>query len=375
MTGHSVLPPSGASAWGACPGWVAMHRQFPDMDGDPEASREGTAAHAVCASMLQGAPITEGAIEPGTGVVVDEDMIEAASMYAADVLQTCAQFGGVPVVETPVHIPRVHPECWGTPDAWAFDPVQLVLYVWDFKFGHLFVEVFENAQLGPCYASGILDALGFDGHSEQGVRVVCRIVQPRSFHRDGPIREWRFKAADLRPLVNKLRDAALDALGENPTCRVGPQCHYCPGRHACQALQRAALDACDVATTAQPFQLSPSAVGGELRAMRRALALLEARVAGLETEALRLLATGKPVPFWQAVQSKGRERWTVPADQVIALGHAFGVDLAKPLQAITPKQAKALVDESVISAYSETPRGAIKLVPLNDSHAKKVFDQ
>ena len=375
MTGHAILPPSGASAWGACPGWVSMHRQFPDMDGDPEASREGTAAHAVCAAILAGGSPREGDVEPSTGVVIDEEMLEGAALYVADVLQTCATFGGVPVVETPVLIERVHSDCWGTPDCWAFDYAAGVLYVWDFKYGHRFVEVFENPQLGPCYASGILDALGFDGATEQPIRVVCRIVQPRSFHRDGPIRSWSFRATDLRPLVNILRDAALDALSPTPTYRVGPQCHYCPGRHACDALQRAALGACDVATTAQPFQLSPAAVGFELRAMRRALELLEARVAGLETEALRQLATGKHVPFWQAVQSKGRERWTVPADQIIALGQAFGVDLAKPLQAITPKQARALVDESVINAYSETPRGAMKLAPMTDNHAKKVFNQ
>lgn len=375
MTGHSVLPPSGAGAWGNCGAWVGMHRLYPEHDGDPEAAKEGQAAHAVCASMLLGGTPKEGDIDAATGVVVDEDMLDGASLYVADVLQTCAGFGGVPVVETPVAIPRVHPECWGTPDAWAFDPGQMVLYVWDFKYGHRWVEVFENAQLGPCYASGILDALGFDGASEQSVRIVCRIVQPRSFHRDGQVREWRLKATDLRPLVNKLRAAALDALSDNPTARVGSYCRDCAGRHSCPVLQLAALEACDTAFAAQPFQLAPFAVGAELRAMRRALDMLEARVAGLETEALRLLATGNSVPYWRAEQSKGRERWNVPADQVIALGHAFGVDLAKPLQAITPKQAKALVDETVISAYSETPRGAIKLVPCNDNHAKKVFNQ
>lgn len=374
MGAHSVLPPSGAGAWGACAGWVAMLRLYPESCGDPEAAAEGTAAHWAAARMVRGEPVAEGDVDPD-GTVIDEDMLEAAGLYAADVLSTCAALGIQPIVEAPVSIPSVHPLCWGTPDAWAYDPREGVLYLWDFKYGHRFVEVFQCRQL-VCYASGILDLLGIDGLSDQRVRLDARIVQPRSYHRDGPIRSWRCVASDLRGLVNQLRDAALDAMSDAPTYRPGDQCRDCAGRHACSALQAVALHVVDQASADLPLNLPPGALGRELRYLQQAADLLNARLSGLEQEALRLLRLGEKVPGWMAQQSKGREVWTKPPAEVLALGELFGVSLAKdPPALLTPKQARELIDASVINAYSESPRGAMKLVPMTETQVAKVFTQ
>jgi hypothetical protein len=56
------------------------------------------------------------------------------------------------------------------------------------------------------------------------------------------------------------------------------------------------------------------------------------------------------------------------------LGALFGLDLAKPANAVSPKQAVALgVDEAVISAYCETPTAGVCIVPDNLNKAKQVF--
>ena len=373
MPGHSRLPPSGASAWTRCPGWVGMQQAYPEMGSDAEAAAEGTAAHWAAAEGLLGRMAAPGVVDPA-GTVVDEEMLEAVGLYLADVWQVCAEAGVTPVVEQPVAIPRVHPECWGTPDAWAYDAKRGILYVWDFKYGHRFVEVVDNLQL-IAYAAGLLDSLGINGQQDQHVRLSLRIVQPRAYTRDGPVRHWEILASDIRGPVNLLAAAAVEALSDSPTYRAGDQCQYCAGRHTCRALQHAAAGAADTATRELPVQMPPGAVGHELRLLRRALALLESRCSGLELEALRMLGKGERVPYWAAQQSSGRARWAKPVEEVLALGQMFGVDLAKPAEPITPKQAAALIDESVINAYSEKPKGAMKLVPLNETSVKKVFQQ
>ena len=66
---------------------------------------------------------------------------------------------------------------------------------------------------------------------------------------------------------------------------------------------------------------------------------------------------------------------TVPVPEVLALGEMFGKALAKPTEAITPKQARDLgIDATVIDAYAERPRGALRLEPVDDNAAKLAFE-
>lgn len=277
-------------------------------------------------------------------------------------------------VEEPVRIPSVHGENWGTPDAWYYDTSKGTLFIWDMKFGHGFVDCFENWQILD-YAAGILDSLGIDGAADQHIRVKMTIVQPRSYHRDGPVRSWSVMASDLRPYFNKLRAAAEAATSMAPVATVDPvrACKHCPGRHACEAFQRAAYTGFDVAMASAPLELSPHALGLELRMIQHYVKVLTARATGLEEQALATIRRGQIVPFFGVEQSAGREAWTRPVEEVIALGDMMGVALAKP-GAITPKQAiKAGLPAEVVAQYSETPRGAIKLVPDNGTAARKIF--
>src|SRR5205085_9695018 len=101
-------------------------------------------------------------------------------------------------VEGLIEISILHDLNWGTPDAWVYSPRSLTLDVFDFKFGHGFVSEFENWQLIG-YAAGFLESLGIDGHADQALRVNLHVVQPRAYHRAGPVRTWSVLASDLRP--------------------------------------------------------------------------------------------------------------------------------------------------------------------------------
>lgn len=372
---HSILPPSGAPAWAKCAMWVTMNSRYPQ--GDTPESQEGTAAHWVFAEMLHGRQVTAGASAPNGAIVTDE-MIDGAELYVDTVRERMPpeRFGPI-FVEQPVGIPAVHPECWGTPDTWGVDRQALVLEIVDYKYGHRFVDEYENEQLIAYYA-GIVDELArmignAPGALDQALTVNFTVVQPRCFYRGAPVRTWSVRASDLRGHINRLAQAAAAALGNDPRATTNSECGDCPGRHACAALQQSAYRDAEFAVTSAPVELSAAAASLELRMLERAAARLGARIDGLQEVVKAYLRSGERVPFHRAEQGFGRQQWTMPVDQVLAMGQLFGVDLAKP-GVVTPKQAQKIgVDESVIKAYSITPAGSVKLVPDDSADTRRVF--
>lgn len=369
MSSHSALPPSGASAWRKCGMWVTMNRRYPQEAS--QAADEGNAAHWVTWELLAGRKVTEGDFAPN-GQVVTQEMIEGAWLLIDFIPHGILKLH----VEEPVAIGRIHDQCWGTPDLWWFDHAKMTLNLIDYKFGHGFVDEYENDQ-GICYIAGIVDQIAADmgvgaGALELSLRVNFTIVQPRCYSK-GPVRTWSVLASDLRPHLNKLVAAANLALSDNPTAVTNCECRYCPGRHACDALQRAAYSDAELASGSNPVDMPPDAASLELRMLEHALQRLESRVTGLRECVTAYGKQGVPLKFHALQQSYGRQAWNVPVDQVLALGALMGQDLSKP-GVITPKQAAKLgIDEGVITAYSITPPGAVKLTPINPTDARRVF--
>ena len=370
---HSILPPSGAAAWRRCAMWVAMNQAYPQAD-TPE-TLEGHAAHWVFAEMLAGRIVCEGQVAPN-GVVVTEEMVEGAELVVDTVRARIP--AGVPLhVEERVAIARIHPQCFGTPDIWAYVTQTGVLEVIDYKFGHRFVDEYENDQ-GIAYTAGIIDHLAElmqkgPGLIDQMIKVNFTVIQPRCFYKGAPVRTWSVLASDLRGHINQLAGAAELALMPNPPAVTNSECRDCPGRHACPALQQAAYADAEFATRSSPVELAPAAASLELRMMEHALERLQSRVEGMREAVATYIRQGHAVPWHRAEQGYGRTQWTIPAEQVVAMGSLMGVDLSKN-GAKTPTQAKkAGVDEAVIKAYSVTPLGSIKLVPDNPADARRVF--
>lgn len=361
-TAHAFLAPSGAFCTVKCPAAPGTQQRCPEAETD--AQREGTAAHWAASEILAGRLVDVGVIAPN-GVILTAEMCEGAEMYAEDVLS----YPGVLSVETPVSCATLHPHSWGTPDAWKWE--LRLLRLWDFKFGHTLIDAFENWQL-LCYAAAILATV--NGLDDQTIEVEFRIVQPRAFHIEGPIRVWRARASDLRGYFNILRYAFAEAMKPDAAAKPGPHCKYCSGAPICTALQREAYRITDATFAAQPFDMPPGALGVELRIFEDALTMLNARVEGLREQALAMLKRGDSVPFYAVEFGKGRERWAKPSREVVALGELMGVNLAKPPEVITPNQArKAGVPAAVVAAYVETPTGSQKLVRDDGTKARKIF--
>lgn len=371
--GHAFLPPSGAKAWRQCPMWPTMNQRYPQDD--TPATLEGNAAHWVAWEVLAGREVLEGSVTP-CGQTVTDEMLDGAELLVDTVKARNTQGAELIVERKLPEIDRIHPECWGTPDIRFYTTG--ALDVIDYKFGHKFVDEFENDQC-VTYVAGILDELSDGiGLFDQHTMVNITIVQPRCFLQGAPVRTWSVLASTLRGQINQLGEAGGAAVicrdaGDDAMARTGDECGFCPGRHACKAYQESAYLAAEISTRSAPVELTPAAADLELRMLERALARLEGRVTGLRESVAAHARSGAVTPFHRLEQGVGRAQWSLPVDQVLAMGQLFNANLAKP-GIVTPNQAVKLgVDAAVINAYTTKPLGAMKLVPDNSSKARKVF--
>lgn len=352
-----------------------MNEAFPeDPDSDAaQAAAEGTAAHWAMAEQMAGRLKMVDDRAPN-GVLLTEEMVEAADLIVEDVKATIEPYGltlAQCAVEAPVSIKRVHPNCWGTPDIRVWLPGKR-LVAWDLKFGYRYVSEFENLQLLG-YAFGALDSAGV---SDLEASFDLRIVQPRAYGQGGPVRSWVLtQAANGRGLMNIVSNAVHQALGElTPTTRTGPACRDCRAKHACEAFQRAGQDAMEFSGTAVPHELSPTALGVELRYARRAYDILKARVEALDEQTASIIRNGARVPHWGVTKGEGRTEWAKPVAEVLAAGEMLGLKLAKPSAAVTPKAAQKLgFPASLLEKFTLKKPGAVSVTPDDGSAARKIF--
>ena len=372
---HSIVAPSSSSRRIQCPGSTLAEARYPEAEDGPEAA-DGEAAHWGLATTLDNCLVSAGDRAPN-GVFLTDEMIEAIDLVHDDIARELAPYGMKPsdgVIEKPVAIPRVHEQSFGTPDFYAWVPVTRLI-VYDFKFGRRVVEAYENRQCIE-YIAGIIASALARGVSDQDIDVTVKIAQPRSYHREGPIRSWSFKASDIRGHINIASNAAHEALRPNPVFRVGEECRDCRARFACPTLQRAAMTGCDYAGHAQPFDMPADAMALEYRTLLHYESLIRARASGLEAQLLALGKQGQRLPGLAVEHGAGRQGWTIPDSVVIAMGQALGVNVAKPAVAMTPKQAvKAGLPEAALPGIVNQPRGEAKLVIDDGSAARKVFAQ
>lgn len=371
MTTHSFFPPSGAKAWRKCAMWPTMNQNYPQED--TEASKEGTAAHWVAWGLHSGLGMDEG-MEAPNGVIVTAEMLDGAEMLVDEMNR---QFpDGLMQVEQTLPISTIHQSCFGTPDVWGFDAKTRVLRCIDYKFGHRFVDEFENEQ-GIAYIEGAIQSLSEQldigpGDLDQKITVEFTVVQPRCFYKGKPIRTWSFKGSDIRGIVNDLHRAAEAALEPEPMAVTNTECGDCPGRHVCAVFQKAIYADMETSGHSIPFDLPPAAASLELALLERAMDRMKGRITGLQMQVEANARNGLPTP-WHALETTyGRAKWTLPDDQIIAIGQMYGKSLSKP-GVVTPNQAVKLgVDESVIKAYSQASSG-MKLVPFDPKDISRIF--
>lgn len=365
-TDHAPGAPSSAERWEPCPGSIAMEQAFPETEETPE-QREGTAAHWAVEQVLHGHPIAPGLIAPN-GWVLDQDMCDGAELMRKAIPDRIRPLCRI---EQRVSMAkRIHPNVWGTPDVWAYDPRDKTLYVFDYKYGHGYVEVIENRQL-MLYAAGVMEELDLD---DLETRFVLCVVQPRCWHKTGHVRRWSGPLSDLRGPWNRLMMAAEVAFSPDPPTNPGDHCRHCRARHACDALHKHVTRIHDLTERAVPLQMPDNALAYEVRELRRLQDLLKARLTGLEADAEARLRAGKRLAGLALETGNSPLQWTAPAATVINFGRMYGLDLAKPAAPITPTQARAKgLPEAVIKGAARREATAAKLVLSDPMEMRRIF--
>lgn len=374
-TVSNTLPASHAARRMACPGSHKLSLEFKQIDSNY--SLEGEAAHWVAATYLQtGAMPLEGAACPN-GEFVTEEMIEGAELFR-DAIRRDAPHAADDdpfLIEESVAANFIHPDLKGRVDLALVSNDEI--RIWDYKFGHAYVDVFENWQL-IAYAAGVIETYFPEAlrklHND--IDVVLCIVQPRFFGQQGRVRTWRVSMDELfHTYFPRLRASEELAVTENAPCKPSVECGYCPARHACQALQKSTANIADIITNNSPNSLGAYELGFELKFLQRAQKLLKARVSGLEDEARALITSGTNVPYYRLESGQSREKWSRPVDEVVALGELYGLDFRKPVETITPGQATKMKGFPVDlrAEYVTRPAGERVLTQVDDREARKVF--
>lgn len=363
---HAEYAPSSMYLTVACPGWKKQSALMPPQ-APTEAIIEGDAGHWVAAAYAQGTRFaTATGTCPTNGVEITEDMLDGALVWV-EALE------GYPArIETRLNMPSIHPtKVWGTPDARQWNAATKTVRAADYKFGHEWVDEFENWQLLP-YVVGTLDEVYPDWRNDPGVTAMMTVVQPR-FYNAPPIRTWQIMTAGLLHYEARMRSAVAEAEGDNPRIISGTHCTHCPARVTCTTLAKTVMHAIDFAGRPGPIAANADAVGKELVLVQEFIKRLEARETGLAAMAEGMIKAGQRVPFYSMKQSEGRLAWIVPVEVVEMSAQMVGKSALKPPALVTPTQAKdrRLLDTRVISAYSDRPKGAFKLTRDSNTTARK----
>ena len=252
----------------------------------------------------------------------------------------------------------------------------MTLYVDDLKYGHRWVNVVWNDQLIN-YAALILRKLGLFG--DDRVRIVFTLVLPRCYTGRGPVQTWSATLGEIKTSLNELSAAFRAADDPNAPCDASDveACYDCKARFDCQAFQQSTTIAIGVTSQPIPLALSPEAMVKHLRVLRDAEQRIKSMREGMEQNISYTIRRQRAVPYFALETKQGREVFAddAPERGLVEACAAFGVDVVKDRNYITPKQAiKAGVPEQVVKLYSRKNSGALVLVEDDGSEAARIFN-
>lgn len=227
LPAHSKLGASGAERWMACPGSVSLLQMLKlDTSDEPDYRADGVLAHAVAAKCLETKTDAWEHMDDKFG----EELANAVQTYIDYVRPLMFQASSVRI-EQRMYRPDLHPDFFGTADLAMFFAQDAVLDVTDYKNGEgIVVEVEWNPQI-MYYAYGLLDQYPL------AQKIKLRIVQPRAFHPDGPIREWEISREHLEVWAREGLLPAMQRAEMDRSLDVGEHCRFCPAKLICPALR------------------------------------------------------------------------------------------------------------------------------------------
>ena len=353
MSDHSDRSPSGAHRWINCPGSVVLEHGIPDT-GSGYAD-EGTAAHSVCAEILEGGLthkqaemlIGEEVIVAGVAWEITREMLDHCWAYALKVRELAE--GNELLVEQRVDFSSYlhHPDSFGTSDAIILGSDNITVV--DFKYGQgVRVDAEGNEQM-MLYALGALAEFGLLADYRT---VTMVIIQPRIDH----ISTWAnvpvqtlLNFADRAKVASQVIDTLPLVQSNDPIVLAhlhpgGKTCQWCMARrrHTCPALHKE-VDDTVVLDFAQFAEALP--VDRLINDFSK-VGLVEDWCKAVRAEMeRRMLVLGEEMPGYKIVEGKRGNRGWIDEDKAEALFKCFRFrkDDMYALKLISPTQAEKLV--------------------------------
>ena len=199
MNEHSPIGASSAHRWFACPGSIRLSKGLPNEQSSY--AEEGTHAHGIAAQSLEYIFDLRESIDFSSE---DTELLQAVDVYTSLIEEECDPDTDTFFIEKLVNLSTIHPGLYGTADFILYKPDTKELRVYDYKHGvGISVDVHENSQL-LYYGLGALMEIDLPCETVEMI-----IVQPRAFHKDGPVRRWKINSVDVLDFDAKLKKAAL----------------------------------------------------------------------------------------------------------------------------------------------------------------------
>lgn len=357
---HARLAPSYAHRWLNCPGSAHVGRKEDD-DGNIYAQK-GSDAHEVAAARLRfvffRTPI------PKDLPAIDDEMAECVDAYIQHVHHVALSMGKNVQVLIEQHLEDEEaPEVWGTGDAVLLNSTRLVVI--DLKTGMTVVEVEENPQL-MIYA-GLAKAM----LKAKPRTIENHIVQPRTFHVDGPVRKHIYSVTHLNKFWNKVKvisELAMSELGMRMFAS-GDHCQWCPIAGGCttRVQQSGILDFSDDELKINPTHLHNTPLGELLDRIEKVEVLFNASRA----EALKRAMNREDIQGYKLIRLQSKRKWS-DTDVVMSLLEAAGFDqelyVEEKLLSFT-KLEKVDAMKEIVAPYIIKPEGALGLVPDSDNRS------
>ena len=325
-----------------CPGSVTLLQRLSMGESDePDYRRDGVRAHEVAASCLNEKRDAWEFMDEQFG----EEHANAVQSYLDYVRPLIASADSVRV-EQRLHRPDLHPLYYGTADLALYFQGEALLDVTDYKHGEgIVVEVEWNPQI-MYYAFGLLDTY------PDAQRVRLRIVQPRSYHRSGPVREWEISRSELEAWARSELIPAMERTQMDGTLDAGPWCRFCPAKRACPLLV-GLFGAAMKYDASQIVDTSDENLGRQYQQIQGVKFLISA----IEKETHARLLKGKPGldKFVKLVAQKANRVWKAGAETVLKA--RLGVAAYSKPELLSPAATEKLSPDAkaIVKEWAYTP--------------------
>jgi len=343
-----------------CPGSVGLIKALAlPLSDEPEYRQAGTDGHTLLEWCLRSPGNVADAWEASDLTVNGKhptvEMMDAVQVFLDTVRPAIARASQV-MIEEHIDNPDFHPDFYGTVDcAVVYNNEGVVtLDVNDFKYGQgVVVEVYRNPQI-MYYAFGILAK-----HPEVTL-VRLRIIQPRAYHPDGPVRTWVVDASEIRTWAEEVLRPAM--MTDSNALQPGPHCRFCPAKLVCPVMA-ALFEAAANADPAKVIALDDTA----LDVQYPLIAAAKLYLAALETETYARQVRGATFAHSKLVHKKANRVWNPEA--VAALEAELPKDkLYEPAAFKSPAEVEKLggVAKKLVAEYAFTPESGLTVAPIMD---------